>query len=159
MLAGMKAKKNTGLFARWFTYKIDCLVMLLVLWVQFYLFYGEWPFIFGSDRWLPSLLESGPPLWISMTIGGAIYWTIVDYHPALEQYRESRVVMQGTDELPQFGTRVVRSLVKSATLFSASILILFGLLRGDRRFLHDYLTGTERVSYKKPTPLSGVGHK
>lgn len=141
----MKNMDKPGLFTRFVIYKVDCVVMLLIIGVQLYLFRGETPFQYRPGHWLQELLQTGSRTWLTALLGGTLYWTIVDYHPVLERYRESRVVSLDDGSRPDMGTRFLRSFIKSATLFGKSILLLFGLLRSDRRFLHDYVTRTVRA--------------
>lgn len=139
-----------GVLGRYVLYLADCLVMLFVVGVQFFLFRGELPIGHSTDEWLPLLLEGGGSVMFTTLLGATIYWSIVDYHPELVSVRQSRIVMVESQERPDLQTRVLRSFLKAFTLFSAPILLLFGLFSEGNRFLHDYVAKTERRKLKAP---------
>lgn len=135
-----------GLWGRFILYKLDCLVMLCVIGVQFALFRHEQVFDYYPGDWLGELFNYASNLWLVTIVGATIYWVIVDYHPALERLRQSRIVTLVDGQRPDFGTRLVRSLVKAVTLFSFQGLLLCAVFDKQRRFAHDRVTDTHRVA-------------
>ncbi len=133
-----------NVLGRYFIYLLDCLVMLFIIGVQFFVFRGELPFGYDTDRWLPLLLGGGS---VGMTtlLGGTLYWTIVDYHEALTELRHSTIISTETGEQPELPTRFLRSFLKAFTLFTFPVLLIFAIFSKDHRFLHDYVAKTERV--------------
>ncbi|PHK98630.1 hypothetical protein CGL56_09165 [Neolewinella marina] len=115
--------------------------MLAVIGVQFFLYRGELPFGYDTEQWLPLLLEGGGSVMLTTLFGATLYWSIVDYHPALVSLRRSRVVTR-SGERPGVETRIVRSFVKAFSVFTAPVLLLFALFND--HFLHDYVAKTER---------------
>lgn len=140
----IKSTYTMNVFRRYFLYLLDCLVMLTVIGVQFFLFRGEWPFAYDSDRWL-SLLLGGSGVGFTTLLGGTVYWYIVDYHPELRDLRGSRVILTATGDTPDRETRALRSFMKTLSVFTFPVLLLFALFSDGHRFLHDYVAKTERV--------------
>lgn len=134
-----------GKFRRFVMYKVDCAFMLAVIGLQFFLFRGEMPFDYHPEEWLKTLLQSSGHLWLTTVVGGALYWTVVDFHPGLVELRGSRVVSKVDGQQPDTGTRFLRSLIKSFSLFGGRWLLLFCLIDKQHRFVHDAVTDTERV--------------
>ena len=93
-----------GIFGRFVMYKFDSLFMVLVIGAQLFLFHGTSPFDHDPDRWLKLLLQTGGNLWLITVIGAAGYWAVVDFHPALETHRHSRIVMAADGSTPDIGT-------------------------------------------------------
>ncbi|CAH1002095.1 hypothetical protein LEM8419_03012 [Neolewinella maritima] len=136
-----------GIVSRYFLYLLDCLVMLLVLGIQMYLFYGEGFLQSSPDTYLERLLGDYGPAWLWSVLLGAAYWLIVDYHPVLAG-RRGRVVDVSSGHRPSLDKRVLRSLLKALTLFGATFLLLFALFSKDHRLLHDYVAGTDRLKVR-----------
>ncbi|MGB3802111.1 MAG: RDD family protein [Lewinella sp.] len=134
-----------NVFGRYFLYLADCLIMLFVIGMQFFIFRGELPFGHDTDRWLPILLGGGSVGMVTL-LGGTLYWTIVDYHDELTELRRSTIVSSETGEPLDLSTRFLRSFLKALTLFTFPVLMLFAVFSEGHRFLHDYIAKTERVS-------------
>ena len=135
-----------GLWGRFLIYKLDCLVMLGIIGVQFALYRGDQVFDVYPGDWLAQLFVHVGNLWVITLIGSTLYWLVVDYHPALERLRQSKVVTLEGNHRPDFGTRFVRSFVKAVSLFTFQGLLLVGLFSDDHQFAHDKVTGTRRVA-------------
>ncbi|THH41167.1 RDD family protein [Neolewinella litorea] len=146
-----------GVFGRYLLYLADCAVMLAVIGVQFFIFRGELPIGYDTDRWLPILLEGGGSVMLTTLLGSTLYWTIVDFHPDLVDLRRSEIVSRDQEGKPGIETRILRSFLKAFSLFSAPILLLFAVFSEDNRFLHDYVAKTERRKIKAPRAEHG-GH-
>ena len=133
-----------GIFSRYFLYLLDCGVMLAIVGVQLYLFRGEDPMLYYPGQWFDLLLEDYAAIGLWTVVFTSVYWTIVDYHPALTSIR-GRVLSQVTGDLPTFDVRVLRSVVKAVTLFVWPWLLLYALFSSGHRLLHDRIAGTERI--------------
>ena len=134
-----------GIFSRYFLYLLDCGVMLAIVGVQIYLFRGVDPMTYYPGEWFALLLEDYATLGLWTVVFSSVYWTIVDYHPALTGIR-GRVLSQVTKELPTFDVRVLRSVVKAVTLFVWPWLLLYALFSSGHRLLHDRVAGTQRIA-------------
>ncbi|MCP9237319.1 RDD family protein [Lewinella sp. JB7] len=133
-----------SVFRRYFLYLFDCLVMLGLLGVVFFVYRGEFPFHYATDRWLEVLL-GGSGVYFTTLIGSTIYWYIVDYHPSIVRFRRSHILTRPDHRSPDVTTRFLRSFVKAFTLFGGEVLLLFAIFSSEHRFLHDYIAKTERV--------------
>jgi hypothetical protein len=135
-----------GVFGRYIMYRIDSLIMLGVLAVQLSLFTDLEAFELPPREWLPALIGRGASVYWTTLLGATLYWTIVDYHPALTGLRKTRIVSRISGEPLGYADRILRSFLKAFTLFGAEFLLLFALFNDDRRFLHDHVTKSERVA-------------
>ena len=132
-----------GIFSRYFIYLLDCGVMLTIVGVQLYLFRGEDPTLYYPGEWFALLLEDYAAIGLWTVVFSSVYWTIVDYHPALARIRGS-VVLESNEEVPAPDVRVIRSVVKAVTLFVWPWLICYALLSTKHRLLHDRIAHTTR---------------
>ena len=133
-----------SVFGRYLIYLVDCLAMLFVIGMQFFIFRGELPFGYDTDRWLPLLLGSDSVRLVTL-LGGTAFWFIVDYHENLTDLRRSTVISTETGTNPDFCTRFLRSFLKALSIFTFPPLLLFAVFSDGHRFLHDYVAKTRRV--------------
>ena len=131
-----------GIFSRYGIYLLDSILMAFVLGLQIYLFRGEFPLRYDFHDYLSVLLEGhNIKVWTLILATG--YWTIMDYHPALTRLRGW--VVDASGQRPAFSTRVLRSGIKSLTLFTLPCLLLFALFSKGHTLLHDYVAKTDRI--------------
>ena len=133
-----------SVFGRYLIYLVDCVAMLFVIGMQFFIFRGELPFGRDTDTWLPLLLGTDSVRLVTL-LGGTAFWFIVDYHENLTELRRSMVISTETGTTPDTCTRFLRSFLKAFTLFTFPLLLLFAVFSDGHRFLHDYVAKTRRV--------------